>query len=49
MTHHRHQGGEPHPSPPIGPSLLRLAASKRLAVAGALIVLIWAVYLWTTR
>jgi hypothetical protein len=49
MTHHHHQRGEPHLSPPIGPSLLRLAASKRLAVAGALIVLIWTAYSWTTR
>lgn len=49
MTHHHHQGGEPHPSPAIGPSLLRLPAGGRLAVAGVLIALIWAAYLWATR
>jgi len=45
MTHHHH-GGEPHPSPTISPSLLRLSAPKRLALAGVLIVLIWAAALW---
>jgi hypothetical protein len=49
MTYHHHQGGEPHPSPAISTSLLRLSASGRLAVAGALIALIWAAYLWATR
>jgi hypothetical protein len=49
MTHHHHQGGEPHPSPAIAPSLLRLSAAQRLAVAGAMIALIWAAYLWATR
>jgi len=44
MTHH-HRGGAPHPSP----SLLRLSAPRRLAVAGVLIALIWAGFLWATR
>jgi hypothetical protein len=45
MTLHHH-GGEKHPSPPLGTSLLRLSAARRLAVAGVLIALIWAAALW---
>jgi hypothetical protein len=48
MTHHRH-AGEAHPSPALSPSLLRVSAPKRLALAGALIALIWAAVLWATR
>jgi hypothetical protein len=48
MTHHRH-GGAPHQSPAITPSLLRLSAPWRIAIAGALIVLIWAAVLWAMR
>jgi hypothetical protein len=45
MTHHRH-AGEAHPSPVLSPSLLRLSAPRRLALAGALIALIWVAVLW---
>jgi len=45
MSHHHH-GEAPHPSPVLSPSLLRLSASHRLALAGALIALVWAVTLW---
>jgi hypothetical protein len=48
MTHHPH-GGAPHPSPTISPSLLRLSAPWRLAIAGVLIALIWAAFLLATR
>jgi len=48
MTHHHH-GGEPHPSPAISPSLLRLSAGRRIAVSGALIAVIWAAFLWATH
>jgi len=48
MAHHHHAGG-PHPSPALSPSLLRLSAPKRLALAGVLIALIWAAVLWATR
>jgi hypothetical protein len=44
--HHHHQGGEPHPSPAISPSLHRLSAPRRLLVAGLLIALIWAAFWW---
>jgi hypothetical protein len=48
MTHHHH-AGKAHPSPALSPSLLRLSAPKRLALAGVLIALIWAAVLWATR
>jgi hypothetical protein len=48
MTLHHH-GGKPHPTPAISSSLLRFSALQQLALAGSLIVLIWAVALWATR
>ena len=48
MTHHHH-AGEAHPAPALSPSLLRLSAPKRLALAGALMALIWLAVLWATR
>jgi hypothetical protein len=45
MTHHHH-GGEPHPSLTLAPSLLRFSAAQRLAVAAAVIAVIWAAALW---
>jgi hypothetical protein len=45
MSHHHHAAG-PHPSPAISPSLLRLSAAQRLAIAGVLIALIWAAAFW---
>jgi hypothetical protein len=45
MSHHHHSGAT-HPTPTISPSLLRLSAPQRIAVAGVLIVLIWAAALW---
>jgi hypothetical protein len=48
MTHHHH-GGAPHPPPEIAPSLLRLSAAQRIAVAGALVALIWAAFLWAAH
>jgi hypothetical protein len=44
-----HNGGKPHPTPAISLSLLRFSALQRLALAGSLIVLIWAAALWATR
>jgi hypothetical protein len=46
MTHHHHHGGEAHPSPTISPSLLRLSAPARMAVALVLVALVWAAALW---
>jgi hypothetical protein len=47
MTHHHHDAGS-HPSPALSPSLLRLSALQRLAIAGFFIVLIWAAAFWAT-
>ena len=44
MSHHHH-GEAPHPSPVLSPSLLRFSAAQRLALAGALIALVWVVTL----
>jgi hypothetical protein len=48
MSHHHHAGA-PHPSPAIAPSLLRLSAPARLAIAGAMIAVIWAAVFWAAR
>jgi hypothetical protein len=48
MTHHHH-AGEAHPSPALSPSLLRLSVPQRLALASALIALIWIAVLWAAR
>jgi hypothetical protein len=48
MSQHHHAGG-PHPSPAISPSLLRLSMSRRLALAGALIAVLWLAFFWATR
>jgi len=48
MTHHHH-GGRVHPSPTISPSLLRLSVPQRMAIAGVLVVLIWAAALLAMR
>jgi hypothetical protein len=48
MAHHHHHGGEPHPSPTLAPSLLRISVGKRLALAAALIALMWIAALWGT-
>jgi hypothetical protein len=47
MTQHHH-GGSTHPSPSISPSLLRLSAAQRIAIAAALIALTWAAVWWAT-
>jgi hypothetical protein len=48
MTHHHHNG-QSHPPAPVGASLLRLSVWQRLALAAALIVLMWAVAFWAMR
>jgi len=44
--HHHHHSGTTHPSPALTPSLLRLSAAQRVAVAAALIALVWAAVFW---
>jgi hypothetical protein len=48
MTHHHHDDAS-HPSAALGASLLRLSAAQRLAVAGVVIALLWAVFWWAIR
>jgi len=45
-VHHHHHPGEGHPSATISPSILRMAALERLAVAAVVIALIWGAVLW---
>ena len=45
VTHHHHHG-HIHPPAPIGASLLRLSVWQRLAIAVALIALMWAASFW---
>jgi hypothetical protein len=49
MSHHHHHGDAPHPSSAVPPSLLRLSAPQRIAVAGVLTALIWAAFFWAAR
>jgi len=46
MTHHHHHGSPVHPTPAISPSLLRLSAPERVAIAGVLIALLWVAAAW---
>ena len=46
MTHHQHRPDHVHPPVAVAPSILRLSAWQRLAVAGVLIALIWAAVFW---
>jgi hypothetical protein len=46
--HHHHHPGHAHPSAPIPPSILRLSAWLRLAVALVLVALVWAATFWVT-
>jgi hypothetical protein len=47
-AHHHHPQGEAHPSASISPSILRLSAAERLAVAALLIAMLWATVHWAT-
>jgi len=49
MTHHHHPEGATHPASAVAPSLLRMSAAQRLAIAGVLVALIWAVSLMAMR
>jgi hypothetical protein len=43
---HQHPPGEGHPPAAIAPSILRMSALQRLAVATGLIAVIWGVVIW---
>jgi len=44
--HHHHPEGQAHPPSAAAPSILRLSALQRLAIAFGLIALIWAATYW---
>lgn len=47
--HHHHHAGHAHPPASVHPSILRLSALQRLAVAGGLIALLWIAAFWAMR
>jgi hypothetical protein len=44
--HHHHHPGQGHPPASVAPSILRMSAVERLAVAAAVIVAIWGAVIW---
>ena len=47
--HHHHHPGQGHPPASISPSILRLSVLQRLAIAAALIVLLWGAVIWAMK
>jgi hypothetical protein len=45
---HRHPG-QGHPPASVLPSILRMSVVERLAIAAALIVLLWGAVLWAMK
>jgi len=48
-THHHHPPGEGHPPASISLSILRMSIAQRLAIAAALIAVLWAAVLWAMK
>jgi hypothetical protein len=46
MTHHHHETGEAHPVAHVAPSLLRMSALERLAMAAIAAVVLWTAVWW---
>jgi hypothetical protein len=46
---HAHRPGEGHPPAAISPSILRMSVVERLAIAAALIVLVWGAVVWAMK
>ena len=44
--HHHHHPGQGHPPAVVSPSILRMSILERLAIAAALIALLWGVVVW---
>jgi hypothetical protein len=47
--HHHHPPGQGHPPASISPSILRMSVVERLAIAAALIAVLWAAVIWAMR
>ncbi|MDQ2955269.1 MAG: hypothetical protein M3R18_10150 [Pseudomonadota bacterium] len=43
---HHHPPGQAHPPASVSPSILRLSAAERLAIAALLIALLWGAMHW---
>jgi hypothetical protein len=43
---HHHPPGEGHPRASVSPSILRMSVLERLAIAGALIAVLWGAVAW---
>jgi len=46
MAHHHHQTSEAHPIARVAPSLLRMSARGRLALAAIAMIVLWAAVWW---
>jgi hypothetical protein len=44
--HPHHHAGHGHPPAAVSPSILRMSALQRLAVAAGLIVVLWGIVFW---
>jgi hypothetical protein len=46
--HHHHHPGHVHPPASVHPSILRLSARERVAVAVLMIAAMWGMVIWAT-
>jgi len=46
MTHHHHGAGQAHPVARVAPSLLRMSALERLALAAIAAAVLWTAVWW---
>jgi hypothetical protein len=46
MTHHHHEPGHAHPMARVAPSLLRMSALERIAVAMVVAGILWIAVWW---
>ena len=44
--HHHHHPGQGHPPGSVAPSILRMSAFERLALAAVMIAVLWGVVFW---
>ena len=47
--HHHHHPGQGHPPASSSPSILRMSVRQRLAIAAALIALLWGAVIWAMK
>src|SRR5215831_5421291 len=47
--HHHHHPGQGHPPASISPSILRMSVLQRLAIATALIAVLWGAVFWAMK